>query len=219
MKLLTDEQLATHEKATVRGGIEGALIGAGIGIPLTLWASRRYPVVKALPPHLKALGIIIFVAPGFAIQAERRGLEYDRSQWQDDMTKILDDKEAATELAWERMTFSAKAKDWALRHEWTIILGGWAASMGVAGGIIARDRLQSPSQKVVQARMWAQALTVALVIGASAFKASQGSKQGRVVDHSWRDVLEQQERARIEDEQSLKVSPSSEARQLAEARA
>jgi len=30
---------------------------------------------------LKALGAIIITAPLLAIQAERRGLEYDRSQW------------------------------------------------------------------------------------------------------------------------------------------
>ena len=42
---------------------------------------KRLPVYRAMPASLKALGIIVCIAPGFAIQAERRGIEFDRSQW------------------------------------------------------------------------------------------------------------------------------------------
>jgi hypothetical protein len=45
------------------------------------YLNRRWPYYRSLPPSLKLLGVVIVVAPCLAIQAERRGLEYDKSQW------------------------------------------------------------------------------------------------------------------------------------------
>lgn len=61
--------------------------------------------------------------------------------------------------------------------------------------------------------MWAQALTIGLILGAAAFKAHRVTKP--VEDHSWRDILEQQERDRVQDEAHLKQVPSAEARRAA----
>jgi hypothetical protein len=78
---LTDEQLAAHGIASLRGLVEGTLFGAGVAATGSLFAQRRFPGYKTLPPSLKALAAIIAIAPAAAIQAERRGLEYDRGQW------------------------------------------------------------------------------------------------------------------------------------------
>lgn len=41
-----------------------------------------------------------------------------------------------------------KVGDWALKHQYSLILGSWATSMGVAASIIMKDRNQTTSQKV-----------------------------------------------------------------------
>ena len=41
-----------------------------------------------------------------------------------------------------------KVKDFAGRHQYGLILGGWALSMGLSFGLIARNRYQSLPQKV-----------------------------------------------------------------------
>lgn len=83
--------------------------------------------------------------------------------------------------------------------------------MALAFGIVARNPYQSTSQKVVQARMWAQGalcllrncfwktltdrflgLTVALLVGsamATGFDASNNSPPVQSADHSWRRML------------------------------
>ena len=96
------------------------------------------------------------------------------------------DREAAEEQArWEALSTKAKIGDWASRHQYSIIVGSWVLSMAVAGGIISRDRSVAPlhrhlvspdacfvprhqtiPQKVVQVRMWAQGLTIGILIGA-----------------------------------------------------
>lgn len=51
-------------------------------------------------------------------------------------------------------------------------------------------------QKVVQARMWAQALTIGVLIAAGVLTHSQrqNTYNNRAVDHSWKDMLAEQQR-------------------------
>jgi len=161
-----------------------------------------------LPLSLKALGVVIVTAPLLAIQAERRGLEYDKSQWEGESVKILDQKEAKEEARWENLDNTSKLKDWALRHQYSLILGGWVLGLGVAGAVLYRDKYQTVPQKVVQARMWAQGLTIGLLIAAGALTSTQRAEalQHRNIDHSWRDLLEQQEIERQEEERARLVA-------------
>lgn len=78
---LTEQQLKEHRAATIRGGLEGTLIGSAIAAPVSYLLHRRIPAYRHLPLSLKTLGAIVIVVPTLAIQAERRGLQYDRSQW------------------------------------------------------------------------------------------------------------------------------------------
>lgn len=52
-------------------------------------------------------------------------------------------------------------------------------------------RHQTTTQKVVQVRMWAQGLTVGLLIGAGILTQSQRKEAAahRPVDHSWKDIV------------------------------
>lgn len=54
--------------------------------------------------------------------------------------RILDEKQLRDEKRWQSLTFKDKVGDWAARHEYSIILGGWAASLGLAGAIISRNK-------------------------------------------------------------------------------
>lgn len=54
--------------------------------------------------------------------------------------RLLSDKQAQDELRWEQLSAQDKFADWADRHQYTIILGGWASSLALAGAIISRDK-------------------------------------------------------------------------------
>ncbi|KAJ7591466.1 hypothetical protein C8J56DRAFT_935644 [Mycena floridula] len=196
MKIATEQQLAEHRAATIRGGLEGTVAGALISAPVSYICQRRWPSYRQLPFSLKTLGAVLIVIPAIAIQAERRGVEYDRSQWQDDIgLRVLDQRQIKLEGKWEQMTTKDKMADWAVRHQYSLILGGWAVGIAVAGGIISRDRYQTFSQKIVQVRMWAQGLTIGLLLAAGALSSTQ-RREGRhsPEDHSWREVVEQYEK-------------------------
>ncbi|KAJ7118558.1 hypothetical protein C8R43DRAFT_1036059 [Mycena crocata] len=203
MKLASEEQIAAHAAASRRGALEGGLAAGTVATIGSIYSHRRFAYYRNLPPSLKVLGILIIAAPALSIQAERRGLEYDKSQWEGDGVRILDAQEHYEMTRWQGMSTGDKITDWARRHEYSIIVGGWALSLALAGGIISRDKYQTTAQKVVQARMWAQGLTIAIILTAAGLKTShnKGETASRPnADHSWREVLQHQERDRQEEE-------------------
>ncbi|KAH9482343.1 Respiratory supercomplex factor 2, mitochondrial [Psilocybe cubensis] len=208
MKLLTDKQREDHAAASRKGALEGTLASGAVALAGSLWANKRWPAYRRLPLSLKTLGVIIIVAPCLSIQAERRGLEYERSQWEGEGLRILDEKEIQAIKRWDAMSLSQKIGDWSFRHQYSLIMGGWAGSLAIAGAIISRQKYQTYPQKIVQARMWAQGLTIGLLIVAGALTQSKRaafSKESQN-DHSWKDVLDQQERDRQQEAALLAAS-------------
>lgn len=135
---------------------------------------------------------------------------------------VMENNKSEEEFRWRTLTPSQKLKDWTIRNQYSVLAGGWALSMAVAGAIIARDkcvftfhipfhecwcmvrgvlmcvcvlccvrRHQTATQKIVQVRMWAQGLTVGLLIGAGILTQSQRKEAAahRPVDHSWKDIV------------------------------
>ncbi|KAH9951711.1 hypothetical protein B0H21DRAFT_717174 [Amylocystis lapponica] len=199
MKLATPEELAAHQKATLRGAIEGILGGLAFSLPASFYFQRTSPYYRALPPHLKALGIIMVVGPCYAIQAERRGVQYDKSTWTGAGVLELQREENVELSRWNSLDSREKLKDWAARNQYKLILGSWAASVAVAGTIVMRNRHQTVAQKVVQARMWAQGLTIGVLIGAGVLTQSQRAESAanhhQRVDHSWANIIQEEEEA------------------------
>ncbi len=74
---ITQEELEAFDRATIRGSIEGIAGGLAISLPASFAAQRYWPAYRTLPLSLKALGVILIVGPTWAIQTERRGVEFD----------------------------------------------------------------------------------------------------------------------------------------------
>lgn len=141
-----------------KGALEGAVASGILALGGSYYLQRTFTAYRNLPLSLKALGVVIVVAPAITVQAERRSLEFDRGRWYVDFglnpknwfftllfregegLRLLDEKIAADKARWEQMTTEEKLGDWADRHQYSIILGGWASSLALAGAIISRDK-------------------------------------------------------------------------------
>ncbi|KAJ7129128.1 hypothetical protein C8R46DRAFT_1143494 [Mycena filopes] len=209
MKLASEEQIRGHTAASRRGALEGTAVAGTLAALGSVYSHRRWAYYRNLPPSLKVLGVLIVAAPALSIQAERRGLEYDRSQWEGEGVRLLDMQEHQELSRWERMSMTDKIGDWASRHEYSIIVGGWALSLAVAGGLISRNKYQTTAQKVVQTRMWAQGITIGIILTAAGLKANhnKGETASRPpADHSWMEVVEHQEQDRREAQMKARVA-------------
>jgi len=208
MKILTQDEVRAHNNATIRGAAEGAVVGAAIALPGFYTLNRRWAYYRTLPPSLKVLGMVLVVVPGVVIQAERRGLEYDRSQWGGAGKMELDREAEERRVAWEQLSVQSKVMKWLVGHQYSIMFGGWLASCAVAGSIVWKNKYQTAPQKIVQVRMWAQGLTIGIVLAAGILtqrNKSDAVAKVKTADHSWAAMLEEQ---RLEEEYR-KVKPQS----------
>jgi len=118
------------------------------------------------------------------------------STWKGAGKELLEEEEHAEQRRWEALSTREKVSDWAVKHQYPLIVGSWAASMGVAAAIIMKDRHQTTSQKIVQARMWAQGLTIGVLIvaGILTHQTRNEAAAHRPVDHSWSQLIDEQQR-------------------------
>lgn len=198
----TQDQRDAQMRATTIGAAKGFVGGLAVAAPMSYIMNQRWAYYRALPPSLKALGIVVVVVPSFAISAERAGLRYEREQWSGIGKAEIDTVAARQQAKWDAMSWSEKAKDVAARHEYGLIGGGWALSMVGAFSMIMRNPYQTLPQKVVQARMWAQGLTIGVVLAAGALthahrarSLEQGAVRHLEADHSWKDIIAEEQRA------------------------
>lgn len=80
-QILTAEEAAAHQQATIVGGAKGFFGGLAVILPASLLAHRRWPYYRALPPSIKALGVVSVVVPSFVIAAEQAGHAFERQRW------------------------------------------------------------------------------------------------------------------------------------------
>ncbi|KAG8863793.1 hypothetical protein FRB96_007630 [Tulasnella sp. 330] len=191
MKVLTPEELKEHNDVVLKGGAKGAAYGLGVSLPGAYILNQRWHYYRALPPNLKALSIVMVAVPWSVIEAERQSTWFEREQWKKRAGYVDPylNEERAHELRMSRGTKSSTL-DWIESHKWGIVGASWAGSLATAFGVIMRDPLQTTAQKVVQARIWAQGLTVGIIMAAAGLTQLRGSDsvemQAGHIDHSWR---------------------------------
>lgn len=83
--------------------------------------------------------------------------------------------EQADELR-QSETLLKRAKDWGREHRYPIVTASWIASMGAALGMVGRDPYLTRAQKLVQARMYAQGLTLLVLMATAMLEVGDASK-------------------------------------------
>ncbi|KAL8825766.1 MAG: hypothetical protein Q9191_004212 [Dirinaria sp. TL-2023a] len=168
MKILTKEEEQAHYNATLKGGIGGGVVGLALGAVGVYGATVRYPAFRQLTVPLRAF--LLTSASTFCDEGYR-----------DETSRARAEAEA-------RKTNYEKFMSWGKQNRYPIVGASWVVSMAVALGIVGRSPYLSTQQKLVQARVYAQGLTVAVLIATAAFEiGDQRSGEGkyetiRVVD-------------------------------------
>ncbi|KAL8387866.1 hypothetical protein RB595_009617 [Gaeumannomyces hyphopodioides] len=183
MKIISKEEEAAHYRATVKGGLIGGTAGLAVGLAGVMAASKRYPGFRALTLPFRSF--LVTSAGTFAAitMAERESIAFARAKdpmnfYKDEATRTLEDIRA-------REGRSKRLMEWGRENRYTIVFASWLAAMGVALAIVNRNRYLSSAQKLVQARVYAQGLTLAVLIATAAFETADAkSGKGR-----WETVL------------------------------
>ena len=164
--------------ATVYGGTVGGLIGLAAGTVGVLGASRRYPAFRGLSLPFRAFLITSGGTFAAIIQADRYSRQYEAARHPE--KSYTDQQQTVQEQLESQKPFSQRAMDWGNKNRYSIVFGSWVASIVGAFGIVGRNPYLSGQQKLVQARVYAQGLTLAVVIASLALEAKDKNQgEGR----------------------------------------
>jgi len=211
MKLLTAEDEAKFYHATVKEGTIGGLIGLAVGSVGVYGASKRYSLIRNLTLPFKVFLAVSTGSFAAIICADRGGRAYEKTNHPD--RHYHDERQALLEKLHAERTQTERALYWANENRYSIVAGSWVASMATAFALVSRSPMSTP-QKLVQARVYAQGLTMAVVIaslaleGADMKAARSGNvdvtgaiKQKRLSDKDqWMDMVEAEEERMREKE-------------------
>ncbi|KAK4692008.1 hypothetical protein P7C71_g5115, partial [Lecanoromycetidae sp. Uapishka_2] len=178
MKILTKEEEQAHYKETLKGGIGGGLAGLTIGVLGVYGAGVRYPAFRQLTLPLRAFLCTSSATFAAIVSADRYSRSFEASRhpeegYKDEAERMRAEREAQ-KSSYERFM------DWGKENRYPIVGVSWVLSMGIALGIVGRSPYLSTQQKLVQARVYAQGLTVAVLIATAVFEVGdRGKGEGR----------------------------------------
>ncbi|TVY90980.1 Respiratory supercomplex factor 2-like protein [Lachnellula willkommii] len=178
MKIITKEEEAEHYKATLKGGVIGGLVGLTVhllqGGTAVFAAHKRFATFRSLTLPLKTFLITSSGTFAAIIQADRSSRSYEWAR--DPQRQYRDEASVQADALREKETSFQRFKDWGREHRYKIVTASWVASMGIALGIVGRSPYLTGAQKLVQARVYAQGLTLAVLIASAAFEVGDANK-------------------------------------------
>ncbi|KAL2134146.1 hypothetical protein VTI74DRAFT_908 [Chaetomium olivicolor] len=177
MKIISKEEEQEHYGVVVRGGLIGGAVGLALGLGGVVFASRRYPAFRSLTLPFRSFLVTSSGTFGAIVVAERWSINYQRSH--DEMNNYLEATHRAVEQARQaNKTEKQRLMDWGRENRYTIVFASWIAAMGIAMAMVGRNKYLSTSQKIVQARVYAQGLTLAVLIATAALETAD-AKAGK----------------------------------------
>lgn len=178
MKILSKEEEQEHYQQVLKGGLIGGAFGLTLGLAGILGASRRYTAFRGLTLPFRTFLVTSTGTFGAIVNADRFSTRYQRSR--DPNTFYKDASSRALEVARQNESAYQRFMGWGREHRYSIVFASWLASMGVALALVGRNKYLTGSQKLVQARVYAQGLTVAVLVLSAVFEMNDAkSGSGR----------------------------------------
>lgn len=174
MKILTKEEEQAHYNATLRGGAAGGAIGLGFGLAATYVANARFHTFRSLTLPMKAFLLTSSATFAAIISADRSSREFETQR--DPQRRYRDKASTDLEAAREGESTFQRVKEFGRENRYPIVFGGWLASMGLAFVLVGRNPYLSGPQKLVQARVYAQGLTLGVFVASAAFEVGDANK-------------------------------------------
>ncbi|RSL69790.1 hypothetical protein CEP53_002097 [Fusarium sp. AF-6] len=181
MKILTKEEEEAHYAAVVKGGLIGGTIGLGVGVGGVLFASRRYTAFRGLTIPFRTFLITSAGTFGAIINADRWSMAFQKEQ--NPMNFYQDETRRVQQITRENQTAYERFMEYGKENRYSIVFISWLASMGLAFALVSRSPMNT-ANKVVQARVYAQGLTLAVLIISAVFEmndAKSGSGRWQTV--------------------------------------
>ncbi|KAM9889742.1 hypothetical protein OXX79_011935 [Metschnikowia pulcherrima] len=163
MKILNDDEKDSHWQAVLVEGVKGTVIGAGLAGLLVAGVKRRYPIpYRNFSTSIKAAMWAMPTISMAAFYADEGSVKFDEQTYRSDYLNKLEQERLER---WNNLSTGDKIFTQVNDNKYKIIVGAWAASLWGSWEIVNKDKYMTTAQKAVQARVYAQAITVVLLLG------------------------------------------------------
>ncbi|EGW30240.1 uncharacterized protein SPAPADRAFT_63858 [Spathaspora passalidarum NRRL Y-27907] len=193
MKIITEEEKYEHQKHILIEGLKGCAIGAAVGFGIVKYMKTKQPLQYA--KFNSSVRAAIYAMPAITIgafYADQGSVDFDEDKYRSDYLKK---QEAAALERYNKLSPSDKFLHKLNENKYSLIISTWAASLYGSWTLVNRDKYMTKAQKIVQARVYAQALTVVLLLGTillSVHEAELKKKEPAPVPE-WKRYLDEQE--------------------------
>ncbi|KAI1638710.1 mitochondrial hypoxia responsive domain-containing protein [Biscogniauxia mediterranea] len=175
MKVISPEEERAHYNTVIKGGLIGGTLGLGLGLGGVILGSRRYPAFRGLTLPFRAFLVTSSGTFGAIVNAERHSNYFHKLN--NPMNFYVDEASRAQEVLRAQETTTERLRAWGQQNRYSLVFASWVVAMGISLGLVGRNRYLSTSQKLVQARVYAQGLTLAVLV-ASAVLETADAKSG-----------------------------------------
>lgn len=191
MKIISKEEVRDYTNAIYTGFAKGMAVGAVAS--LGLWqAIKTRQIYRTMTATTRT-----FVFLALPIAFGTTNLEWVSLKFDMDTHKFGEGSEVALEeqRKIDELPLGQKIKYYAGENKYRIITGAWAASMAGSFWWVNRDRYMNKAQKIVQARMYAQSITIALLLGSMLLSVNTGGKKSEVInpEYTWESIAAREE--------------------------
>jgi len=205
MKVLSKEEADAHYAATIRGGLAGGALGVGVGLGTAWLMNARFPFFRNLTIPLKAFYVTSWGSFSSILAADRASRGFESSLHHPGEAALEMHRRIAREKELAGMTASQRLMDYGREYRYSIVGLSWVGCMAASLGYVWRDKYLTKAQKLVQARVYAQGLTLLVLIASAAFEVSDSRRraEGRGTEvhrehyqgeDMWKDMVAQEEK-------------------------
>lgn len=196
MKIASKEEVSEYTHAIMTGFLKGAALGTVASVGVWQILKRKSTIYNTWTPTTKTFFALTLPIAFGTTNTEWVSLKFDMNQYKFGDASDVAKKE---QLKIENLTTNEKIKHYAIENKYKIIFAGWAASMGGSFWYINRDPLLSKAQKIVQARMYAQALTVVILLGSMLLSVNSYTSKSDEEEkqYSWEAIAAKEEEREI----------------------
>ena len=146
----------------------------GVGLVGVYGASRRFHLIRHLTLPMKAFLVTSTGTFAAIIAADRSSRSFQSAQHPEEQYREAYHRQRL-ELEANKSSYD-RAMDWGRENRYSIVGASWLASMATALGLVSRNKYLTGAQKLVQARVYAQGLTLAVLIATAAFEIGDRKK-------------------------------------------
>lgn len=190
MKFAENANIEEYQKAISVGAAKGAGLGLGVGSALGLYLKKRTNYFTGRVGGYQR--VFIFIVPAAfctIVNMELSSRKFEEQQRERQHGANLGITDHAPN---QNASLYDKFMDFMGVNKYKVIVGGWAASMAGSFYLVNRDKYMTKSQKIVQARVYAQGLTVAMLLASVFLSVNDTQDNNQKADsqsHSWeRDI-------------------------------